>query len=158
MASKQVGGDPFEDGEDPIVALTPEQVLAVKAATPVLSPWRVVLAQALLGLGLMALAWLIWDVQVATSVASGSLAVVLPGALFARGVTSRFARANAGSAVMSFFLWEFVKVMVSVAVMFAAYKWIVGLNWLAMIGGLVLTLKVYWLALAFKPKVGSVRD
>ena len=158
MAWMQAGDESFDDGHETVAALTPEQVSAVKAANPVLSPWWVVVAQALLGLALAASTWLLWDKQVAASVASGSLAVVLPGALFARGVTSRFARANAGAAVMSFFLWEFVKVVVSVAVMFAAYKWIVGLNWLGMIAGLVFTLKVYWLALVFKPKVGAVRN
>ncbi|HEY8906552.1 MAG TPA: ATP synthase subunit I, partial [Rhodoferax sp.] len=80
----------------------------------------------------------------------GVLAAVIPAALFARGLTSQFAAANPGAAVMSFFVWEFVKILVTISVLFAAHRLVKDLSWPAMLVGLVLSLKVYWLALAFK--------
>lgn len=103
------------------------------------------------------LAWWVFGDSVARSVACGAFAVVLPAALFARGLTSRFARANPGMAVMSFFVWELVKIVVTIGVLYAAHRLVKDLNWPAMLVGLVLTLKVYWLALAFKRKAKPVR-
>ena len=80
------------------------------------------------------------------------MAVIIPAALFARGVTGQFASVNAGSAVLSFFVWELVKILVTVVVLFASHRLVVGLSWPAMLVGLVLTMKVYWLALGYKRK------
>ncbi len=98
------------------------------------------------------LAWAVFGDLVAKSVACGVFAVVLPAALFARGITSEFAKANPGAAVVSFFVWELVKIGVTVGVMFVSQRLVEGLSWPAMLVGLVVTLKVYWLALAFKRK------
>jgi len=89
---------------------------------------------------------------VGLSAACGALAVIIPAALFARGVTGKFASVNAGSAVMSFFLWELVKILVTVGILLAAQRLVIGLSWPAMLVGLVVTIKVYWVALAFKRK------
>jgi ATP synthase protein I len=89
---------------------------------------------------------------VGLSAACGALAVIVPAALFARGVTGQFASVNAGSAVMSFFLWELVKILVTVGILLAAQRLVIGLSWPAMLVGLVVTIKVYWVALAFKRK------
>jgi ATP synthase protein I len=50
------------------------------------------------------------------------------------------------------------KIVVTVGVMYVAYRAESDLNWLAMLAGLVLTMKVYWLALGFNPKAGTVRS
>jgi len=140
------------------VPLTRLQAQALARSNPVVSPWWVVLAQLLLGVAWVALAWLVFGALVAKSVACGVLAVVLPAALFARGLTSQFARANAGVAVMSFFVWELVKIVVTIGLLFAAHRLVRDLNWPAMLVGLILTLKVYWLALAFKRKAKPVQN
>jgi ATP synthase protein I len=140
------------------VPLTRLQAQALARSNPVVSPWWVVLAQLVLGVLLVALAWLVFGVLVAKSVACGVLAVVLPAALFARGLTSQFAGANPGMAVMSFFVWELVKIVVTIGLLFAAHRLVKDLNWPAMLVGLVLTLKVYWLALAFKRKAKPVQN
>lgn len=140
------------------VPLTRLQVQALARANPVVSPWWVVLAQLVLGVTWVALAWLVFGALVAKSVACGVLAVVLPAALFARGLTSQFARANAGVAVMSFFVWELVKIVVTIGLLFAAHRLVKDLNWPAMLAGLILTLKVYWLVLAFKRKAKPVQN
>ncbi len=150
----------FRDESEPedFVTLTRLQAQALIRANPVVSPWWVVLAQLLLGALLVALAGLIFGGLVARSVACGVLAVVLPAALFARGLTSQFARANAGVAVMSFFVWELVKIVVTIGLLYAAHRLVKDLNWPAMLVGLIVTLKVYWLALAFKRKAKPVQN
>ena len=140
------------------VPLTRLQAQALARSNPVVSPWWVVLAQLVLGVLLVTLAWLVFGALVAKSVACGVLAVVLPAALFARGLTSQLARANPGVAVMSFFVWELVKIVVTIGLLFAAHRLVKDLNWPAMLVGLILTLKVYWLALAFKRKAKPVQN
>lgn len=140
------------------VPLTRLQAQALARSNPVVSPWWVVLAQLVLGVLLVTLAWLVFGALVAKSVACGVLAVVLPAALFARGLTSQFARANPGVAVMSFFVWELVKIVVTIGLLFAAHRLVKDLNWPTMLVGLVLTMKVYWLALAFKRKAKPVQN
>lgn len=141
------------------VPLTAEQAQALREQQPSLSPWWVVVGQVLVGLLVVFVAWVLTgSASVAKSCAWGVAAVVLPAGLFARGLTGQFARANPGAAVASFFVWELAKIVVTVGVMYVAYRAESDLNWLAMLAGLVLTMKVYWLALGFKPKAGAVRD
>jgi ATP synthase protein I len=54
--------------------------------------------------------------------------------------------------VLSFFVWEFVKIVMTVGVLFAAHRLVANLSWPAMLVGLVVTMKVYWLALAVRRK------
>ena len=135
-----------------IVPLTPEQARRVKAANPSTSPWWVVAGQMVVGAVAVMLAWGLFSGLIALSVACGVLAVVFPAALFARGLTGQFARVNPGSAVLSFFVWELVKILVTVGVLLAAHRLVNGLSWPAMLVGLIVTIKVYWLALAYQRK------
>lgn len=146
----------FEREAERFVPLTAAQAAVVRAANPITSPWWVVAGQVAVGGVLVLVAWAWLGVLIAKSVACGVLAVVAAAALFARGLTSQFAKANPGSAVLSFFVWELVKMGVTVAVMFVAHRWVTGLSWPAMLVGLVVTMKVYWLALALKPKPNPV--
>ena len=50
----------------------------------------------------------------------GCLAVVIPGALFARGLRSQFSSISAVTAGFGFFVWEAVKIGVSVAMLAVA--------------------------------------
>jgi ATP synthase protein I len=133
--------------------LTAEQAQALREQNPSISPWWVVAGQLVVGVLVTLVAWgVTGKSSVAVSTACGALAVVLPAALFARGVTGQIASVKAGSAVLSFFVWELVKILVTVVVMFAAYRLVADLSWPAMLVGLVVTMKVYWLALAVKRK------
>lgn len=147
----------FDIAEPEIVPLTSAQIAAVKAANPPVSPWWVVLGQMVVGLLASILAWGFFGEAIAKSLACGVLAVVVPAALFARGLTSRFAQANVGAAVMSFFLWELVKIVMTVGLLLAAHRLVTDLSWPAMLVGLVVAVKVYWLALAFRRKSRLVR-
>jgi len=138
--------------------LTAAQAKTLREQHPSISPWWVVAGQVMVGALVTLIAWAVTGSQtIGWSTASGALAVVVPAALFARGVTGQFASVNAGSAVLSFFVWEMVKIFVTVGIMFAAYRLVSGLSWPAMLIGLVLTMKVYWLALAIKRKPKPVQ-
>jgi ATP synthase protein I len=82
----------------------------------------------------------------------GALAVVIPAAIFARGLTGRFSSLNAGTAAFGFLLWEMVKIALTVAMLMAAPGLVRDLSWPALLVGLILAMKVYWVALAFAPR------
>lgn len=150
--------DADEQEVDDFKPLTAEEARALREQHPSLSPWWVVAAQVVVGVLVAAISWFASGSQtVGESAACGALAVIVPAALFARGVTGQFASVNAGSAVLSFFVWEMVKIFVTVGIMYAAYRLVPGLSWPAMLIGLVVTMKVYWLALAFKRKPKPVQ-
>ena len=142
-----------DDDEAEFKVLTAEEARQLRLRNPPVSPWWVVAGQ--LGVGLVAalLAWaLTGQRSVGWSVGYGALAVVIPAALFARGMMGRFASLNPATAAMAFFLWEAVKIGVSVALLALAPRMVPGLSWLAMLIGLVVTMKVYWVALLMAPK------
>ncbi len=143
------------DGSDEseFVALTAEQVQVLRAKHPSISPWSVVAGQVGAGCLVTVVAWLLTDKpHIAWSVGYGALAVVLPAALFARGLTGPLSSANASSAALGFFVWEAVKVALTVVMLVAAPKVISELSWPAMLAGLVVAMKVYWVALAVRKK------
>jgi ATP synthase protein I len=59
------------------------------------------------------------------------------------------ARALSRGAGSLFLFWELVKIALSVAVLAAAPRLVHGLNWLALLAGVVLATKMYWVALAW---------
>jgi ATP synthase protein I len=140
-----------EEAQDVFEPLTAEQAQALRKQLPLLSVWRVVLAQALVGLLLaMVVWWVTARMSAVYSAMYGAMAVILPAALFARGLTSRMASINVGAAVFGFFLWEMVKIGLTVAMLFAAPRLVNDLSWPAMLVGLVVTMKVYWVALGLR--------
>lgn len=144
-----------EDPEEasPVPPLSAEQARRVREQNPPVSPWWVVAGQAGVGLVAALLAWALTGRQnVGWSVAYGALAVVIPAAVFARGLAGRFSSLNAGTAAVGFLLWEMVKIALTIAMLLAAPRLVAGLSWPALLVGLVLAMKVYWVALAFAPK------
>jgi len=144
-----------EDPEEasPVPTLSAEEACRVREQNPPVSPWWVVTGQAGVGLVAALLAWVLTGKQnVGWSVAYGALAVVIPAAVFARGLTGRISSLNAGTAAVGFLLWEMVKIALTIAMLVAAPGLVAGLSWPALLVGLVLAMKVYWVALAFAPK------
>ena len=140
-----------ENTQEAFEPLTAEQVAELRKRQPLLSVWRVVGVQALLGLFIAGVVWFVSGRMAAVySAVYGALAVIVPAALFARGLTSRVASVNAGAAVFGFFLWEMVKIGLTVAMLFAAPRLVSDLSWPAMLVGLIVTMKVYWVALGFR--------
>lgn len=154
---------PLDDSDDLPEAetfkpLTADEARQLRQKMPLLSVWRVVAVQVLVGAVAALLAqWFTGQPVVAQSVAYGALSVVIPAALFARGVTSPVSSANAGAAVFGFLLWEIVKIGLTLAMLLLAPRVVAQVSWPAMLVGLVLTMKVYWVALGvrsvFYPKV-----
>jgi ATP synthase protein I len=132
-------------------ALTREQAQALRAKDPPLSPWRVILVQVGVGLVTALLAaFVIGNSVWAWSVLYGTACVVVPGALMARGMTSRLSSVSPGASAVSFMLWEVVKIGVSVVMLMLAPRLLQPMSWPALLVGLVLCMKVYWLALLWR--------
>jgi ATP synthase protein I len=146
--------DPWDDGaEDPAAfrPLTRAEAQALRAKEPPLNPWRVIGVQCLVGVLAAALVGLVFGSQVVTwSMLYGAATVVVPGALMARGMTSRLSGMSPGTSAVSFMLWEMVKIAVSVAMLMLAPKLVQPLSWPALLAGLVLCMKVYWVALLWR--------
>jgi ATP synthase protein I len=131
--------------------LTAQEAQALRAREPSVSPWRVVAAQVAVGIGVAALAWLFTRrSEVAWSALYGCATVVVPGALMARGMTSKFSSMAPGTSAVSFMLWEMVKIGVSVVMLVLANRIVQHLSWLALLAGLVVCMKVYWVALLWR--------
>lgn len=131
--------------------LSREEAEGLRAKEPSLSPWRVILVQAGVGAVVALLAVLFTGRQEwAWSVLYGAATVVVPGALMARGMTSRISSVSPGASAVSFMFWEMTKIGVSVAMLVLAPRLVQDLSWPALLVGLVLCMKVYWLALLWR--------
>lgn len=139
--------------EHPFKPLTADEARRLREQHPPVSPWWVVAGMVVVGLVVALAAWALTGKQnVGWSAGYGALAVVIPAAIFARGLTGRFSSLNAGTAAVGFMVWEMVKIASSIALMAVAPRLVPELSWPALLVGLVLTMKVYWVAMAFSPR------
>ncbi len=145
---------PEDDAKEPeFKKWTADEARLLREQSPSVSPWRVIGWQIMAGVAIALGAWLLsGEVVVAVSAGYGALTVILPAAVMARGIMSPTSSLNAVSAAMGFMVWEMVKIGLSVAMFFAAPQLIPGLSWLALLVGVILTMKVYWVAAFYKPK------
>ncbi len=140
--------------DDVIRPLSRQEAEALRQQQPSLSPWVVLAGQAVGGALVALAAWLVSGRNsVLWSAFYGAMAVVVPGMLFARGLMSKVSMINPAAAVTGFFLWEAVKIGLVLAMLFAAPKLVKDLSWLAMLVGLIVTMKVVWLVLWLEAKV-----
>jgi len=138
--------------EPPFKPLTAEEAQAWRAAHPQVSPWRVVAAQAAVGLVGAALAWLLAGGEAAWSALAGAAVVVLPQALMARGL-ARLSGASAGAILAGFWVWEAVKIFLALALLVGLALGARGLHWPAMLAALIACLQVNWWALRWQGRV-----
>ncbi len=137
-----------------------EQAQAWRQSQPAISVWRVLAAQMLVAVLLSSVVAL-WfrSGSLGLSWMYGAMTVVVPAALFARGLTSPAASLNAMTAAMSFAAWQGVKWVLAVLLLVLAPRVLPELSWPALLAGLVVTMKVYWLALIWgKPTSASQPD
>ena len=145
--------DSDESEELEFKRLSAEEAQALRELHPSVSPWRIVSLQLVVGVLVALAAWgFTGKPSTGWSAGYGALAVVIPAVLFARGLMSQFSSINAATAGFGFFVWEAVKIAASVGMLFAAPQLVTDLDWLAMLIGLIVTLKVYWVALLMRPK------
>jgi ATP synthase protein I len=143
-------GDPWA-ADPPPRRLSREEAQALSLRLASVSPWRVVALQLAVGvLGAAVIGGVAKSGGIFWSVLYGAAVVVVPAALMARGLTSPLSRMSPGAGAVSFMLWEFLKIVVSVVMLAMAPRLVPGLNWLALLAGLVLCIKVYWLALLWR--------
>lgn len=141
------------DVDEVLKPLTAQEASAWRARQPVTSPWRVLGLQLLVGGLLVVLtAAISGRLNLAASVAWGVVSVCVPAVVFARALSRQARSPRAGSALASFFVWELVKVVLTVAFLLVAPRVVAELSWLALVAGFVITMKVYWLAMALNIK------
>ena len=126
-----------------------DDVRAWRAENPPISPWRVVAAQAMVGLACAAATWMLTQrVGAVWSALYGAVAVVLPSALLARGMT-RGTRTPVAAAA-GFMFWEMLKIGVAVALLAIAARVVPHLSWPALLVTMVVCIKVNWVALRWR--------
>ena len=142
------------EGEDSdFKPLTSEEAQEWRTRNQQMSVWRFVVVQAVVGVLVALVAWLVTGrAEVGWSAAYGALSVVLPAALFARAVV-RKRPGGAAAAMVGIFGWELVKLVLCIAMLAAAPKLVPGLSWLALLAGLVIVMKTYWVALIVRANV-----
>ena len=128
--------------------LTAEEAAEWRRRNPPVSVVRVVKWQLLVGVVLAVAVGLITQrAGWAWSVAYGAAAVVIPAAFFARGLRLHLGAGQENLAMVRFFGLEIAKLVLTIVLLVLA-PWVVpGLNWLALVLGLVVVMKTYWLAL-----------
>ena len=138
-----------DDADEPIKSLTREEASALVAGLPQrVSPWWVIAVQAAIGvsaavsMGLLGTAeGLFW------SALYGAAVVVVPGALMARGMTSKLSIVSPGASALGVMWWSLVKIGVSIVMLMLASKLVQPLSWPALLATMVLCMLVYWFAL-----------
>jgi ATP synthase protein I len=140
--------------EEEFQPLTAEEAQAWRERHTSLSVWWVLGVQLALAAVLAMLgSWLWGFASIGISVMYGALAVIVPAALFARGLTSSAASVNAMTAAVGFAVWQGVKLVLTVLLLALAPRVLNEVSWPALLAGMLLAMKVYWLALAWgKPR------
>ena len=139
----------------PFKTLTRQEVDALRAKNPPVSPWRVIAVQGTIGVAVALCVWLFFGERaLAWSALYGAATAVVPGALMARGVSRRVVAqsgiASAGASAVGVMFWAYIKIGVSVAMLMLAPKIVQPLSWPALLATLVLCMQVYWVALIWR--------
>lgn len=137
----------------PHKVLTRAEAQALRIKQPMISPWRVVRAQAVVGAVCVVVAWSLMrhgDAQqnAAWSALYGAAAVVIPSALLARGMTRRADSPTA--AAMGLMFWETIKIAAAVAMLVIAAKVVPQLSWPALLVTMVVCSQMNWFALLWR--------
>lgn len=136
---------------EPWQPLSAAEAQALRARQPMLAPWRLVVAQVLAGAVTALLAWAVAGrASVMWSALYGAAAVILPAAMMARGLARPVPPSAPALGAVRLLAWEAVKLMLAVAMLALAPRIVAPLSWPALLVGMVMCLKVYWLALLWR--------
>jgi ATP synthase protein I len=145
--------DDEDDEQTPPVPLTNEQAQQLRRQLVHITPLFVVLVQLLATLVVGLSTWaLTFNANWALSVAYGGLSIALPAGVFAWAMRGKTHKANAAGVLFGFFLWESIKVLLSVVMLVIAPFIIPNLSWLALLAGLIVTIKAYLIAAFLRSK------
>ena len=133
--------------------LTREEAQALRLKQPVISPWRIVGAQAAIGLICVIVAWSLASLgdgltSAAWSALYGAATVVMPSALLARGMTKKADSPTA--AAMGLMFWEMMKISTAIAMLVIAARVVPQLNWPALLVTMVVCSQMNWFALLWR--------
>jgi ATP synthase protein I len=140
-----------DDADPPVKRLSREEAADLARRQPALSPWWVVLSQ--IGVGAVvavAIGMMSGSVIVMQSALLGAAVVALPGALMARGATSRLSSISPLTSALSMMGWATVKLAASVGMLVLAPRIVPGLSWPAMLATLVVCTQTYGFALLWR--------
>jgi ATP synthase protein I len=149
--SARTAWDDDEAAAERYKRLTAAEAAMFRASNPQVSPWRVIAVQAAVGGAATLSAWLLGGGREhAWSALYGAVTAVVPGALLARGMTSRLSSLSPAVSAVSVMLWETVKIGATVALLMAAPKLVRPLSWPALLAALAACVSVYWFALLWQ--------
>lgn len=140
-----------DEAQDDFRPMTPLQAQQWRSRQPNMSLWRLVWWQVLIVVLATLATWLVAEQEsVAWSVFYGGLSILLPTTIMVFGASlnllGRMFPGMAQAGLLEFALWEMVKLLLALIMLWTAPWWVADLNWLALVAGVVLTLKGYWLA------------
>ena len=138
----------LDDSERDFKVWTRDEANSLRLSSPSVSPWRVVAVQAAVGVVCSVIAACFGSVWVAWSAMYGAVAVVLPGALMARGMTRK--AVSPLSLAAGFMFWEMLKVGAAIAMLVIAARVVPNLSWPALLVTMVVCMKVNWFALLWR--------
>jgi len=142
-----------DDSEDDFRPLSVEQARHWRLQQAVIPAWQLVAWQFAAGAVAALVLGLVWrSTTMAWSAAYGAFAVIVPNAAILRGMSGLQGRLRPEAVVLRFFVWELVKIGLTVAILGGARRVLGELSWPALLTGLVLTMKVNWFLLAYRPK------
>ena len=140
-----------DEPEPPVRRLSRAEAADLAARQPAISPWRVVAAQVLVGGAIAAVVYLATgDSLLLASALYGAAVVAVPGALMARGATSRLGTISPLTSTVSIMGWAMVKIVVSVVMLALATRIVPGLHWPVMLVALVICMQTYPFALLWR--------
>ena len=139
-------GSSSEVFDEEFKPLTADEARQWRQRNPAMSPWRIIGLQVVVACLVALVVLLCFGRVAAVSAVYGSVSVVLPAMVLARGLRNQPLLKDSGVAFLSFVVWEVVKVVLTVALLLAAPRLVPHLNWLALVAGFVVTMKVYWVA------------
>jgi ATP synthase protein I len=154
------GGHDFDDEDQaPVRRLSRAEAADLVARQPVVSPWRVVAAQIVVGLAASALVLAVTgDRLLAISALYGAAVVAVPGALMARGATSRLGTISPLISTVNVMGWATVKIVVSVFMLVLAGRIVPGLNWPVMLATMVVCMQTYAFALLWRGRTARATN
>ena len=145
----QVKNGAAEVSDDEFKTLSAEEASAWRLSHPQTSPWHVLFLQIGIGALMVMLTGLFSrEFHLAASVAWGCASAVIPAVVFIRALSRQMRQIQPKVVLAGLFFWELVKIILTVALLLVAPKVISNLSWLALVAGFVVTIKVYWLAMA----------
>ncbi len=159
VASRDARDDDEIDAWAHFTPLTRQQAALLRQREPGVSPWRVVGVQVVAGALIALIAGISsGELAVAWSALYGAATVAVPGALMARGMTSRLSAASVLGSVAAVFSWSLMKMMVSIVMLVMAPTVVSPLSWPALLVALVLCLQTYWFALLWRGRSKNPTD